>query len=295
MERLNSGRKDPNDARILRLKESIMAHVIINADDFGISDGVCKSIIELLEAGAITSTSIMCAADGAVERISSWNARSLLGVAGVHLQLTSGVPISPASEVRTLVDEGTGRFIDPRDGPLPDLDQVECEWRRQIEVAMNALGGVPSHLDSHHGMHRIPELFEVYARLAMELGIPIRSAKGEIAKRMHSLGIRGTVALVRDWTGKSLGPESLPRMLNQVIKAQPEEDVVEIISHPGYSDDYLSSISSLALARENDHRGLLELHRVGWPQNEGHILVSFRYLSNTPQDGGRREWQLPTP
>jgi len=250
-----------------------MAYIIVNADDFGISDGVCRSILELLEAGAITGTSLMCAALGATERLNRWGASHLSGFAGVHLHLTGGRPLSPANEVPTLLDHKSGNFRDPRVGELPNLREVELEWRRQIEVAYTALGGSPTHLDSHHGVHRIPELFEIYVGLASELGIPVRGAGGEIGRRMRREGILGTVALVRDWSGKSLGADALRRMVNAVISEYPEEKVVEVVTHPGYNDDYLSAISSLSAAREDEHKSLLELARIGWPTVDGHTLA----------------------
>lgn len=251
-----------------------MAHIIVNADDFGYSDGICRSILELLEAGAITGTSLMCAALGALERFDRWGASSLFGFAGVHLHLTGGRPLSSVNEVPTLLDHQSGNFRDPRVGGLPDFQEVELEWRRQIEAAYAALGGSPTHLDSHHGVHRIPELFRIYVGLAAEAGVPIRGAGGEIGQRMRKEGIAGTVALVRDWTGKSLGADALRQMVTAVISEYPKEEVLEVITHPGYSDDYLSTISSLSAAREDEHKSLLELAHIGWPMVDGHTLAT---------------------
>jgi hypothetical protein len=41
--------------------------VIINADDYGLTRGISKSIIELLEVNAISNTTIMICVDGAEE------------------------------------------------------------------------------------------------------------------------------------------------------------------------------------------------------------------------------------
>lgn len=76
-----------------------MKCVIINADDFGLSTGVCKSILDLFESNAITNTSLMVAAPNAIHTISRWGGRNLLGVAGVHLQLISGLPLAPAKKI----------------------------------------------------------------------------------------------------------------------------------------------------------------------------------------------------
>lgn len=261
-----------------------MKSIVINADDFGYSDGICRSIYELIDIDAVSGTSLMCASHGARERFQTWNARDLLGRAGVHLQLTGGKPVSPEGEVPALIDQSSGDFRNPRSGHLPNLEEVEIEWRRQIEVAVDILGGLPTHLDSHHGVHRIPELFPLYVALGTELGIPVRGAGGEIGTMILDANLRATVAVVREWTGKWLGPAVLRDMIRQAISENPEEDFIEVVTHPGYNDEYLTSVSSLSEAREGDHTTLAELHRMGWPEIDGYRLgrhAEFQRASRT--------------
>ncbi len=111
-----------------------MARVVINADDFGISDGVCRSIGALLEAGAVSNTTLMLGADGALERIDRWRGRDLRGIAGVHLQLTSGIPLCGPGQVPSLIDGSTGRFRQKEDLANADPDEVPREWTLQVAV-----------------------------------------------------------------------------------------------------------------------------------------------------------------
>jgi predicted glycoside hydrolase/deacetylase ChbG (UPF0249 family) len=257
-----------------------MARIVINGDDFGYSDGICRSIVELLEIGAITGTSLMCAAPGAIERMRQWDVQRLKGVAGVHLQLSGGSPLSPLGEVESLVDRSTGAFQDPRkDGP-PLAAEVEIEWRKQIEVATTLLQGKPTHLDSHHGVHRIPQFVDLYLRLAAELGVPVRGGSEDMRPKLRASGVPGSVVTVRDWTGRSLGPEVLRAMVQDLVLRHPTEDFIEVVTHPGYSDSYLESVSSLSTTREDDHRALLELKNAGWPAIDGHVLVSQASLES---------------
>ena len=79
--------------------------LIINADDFGLTEGICSSILELIDKGAVTSTSVMIAAHNSKEifkRIS--NVREEI-VFGAHLQITNGRPISPREKVLSLIDK----------------------------------------------------------------------------------------------------------------------------------------------------------------------------------------------
>jgi predicted glycoside hydrolase/deacetylase ChbG (UPF0249 family) len=254
-----------------------MKYIIINADDFGLSDGVCKSIIELFDANAITNTSLMVAAPNAITTIKNWGGEHLLGLAGVHLTLTGGKPLTPISEIPSLVDPISGKFKDPRVGSLPIPDQVEKEWRLQISIACDLLGGLPTHLDSHHGAHRIPELFEIYRRLADELGIPMRGAvSGAIRNVIEEDHLTATVAIVRDWTGRFLDAPNLKDQIATISKNNPKEIVIELVTHPGYNDSYLESVSSFSAARENDHAVLLDLAQQGWWTTAGYKLISYR-------------------
>jgi predicted glycoside hydrolase/deacetylase ChbG (UPF0249 family) len=255
-----------------------MSYVIINADDFGYSDGICRSILELWEAGAISGTSLMCAANDAKQRMLRFDVRRLLGFAGVHLQLTGGKPLSSREEVPSLYD-GDHKFRDPRTGDHPNLREVELEWRRQFELAAEVLGGTPTHLDSHHGVHRLPSVFELYVKLAREWKIPVRGSSDEnLQSKMRAAGVAGSAVLVREWTGRSLGGQALRDLVRNAIAKHPDERAVEVISHPGFNDTYLSSVSSLAQAREDDHRALLELRKLGWPSIDGSTLAPHSCL-----------------
>jgi hypothetical protein len=258
-----------------------MKYVIINADDFGLSDGICKSIRELFNSSALTNTSLMVAAPGAINRIRNWKGDELLGIAGVHLQLSGGIPLSPINEVASLVDLISGKFKDPRSGAPVNPEEVEREWRLQITAARDLLGGLPTHLDTHHGVHRIPELFEIYRKLANELDIPIRGATaGVIKNTIKDHHLKATVAIIREWTGRGLDAQILKDQIDAVISNNPEENVLEVITHPGYSDPYLESVSSLSNFRENDHSILLELAQRDWWKIAGYTLVSYRDFNN---------------
>ena len=254
-----------------------MKFVIINSDDFGLSDGICKSILELFESNAISNTSLMVAAPNAIKTISKWDGKKLLGRAGVHLQLTAGKPLTPRNQIPSLYDLDSNKFKDPRKGVLPHSLEVEIEWRTQIEIACELLGGLPTHIDSHHGVHRIPEFSEIYRKLAKEYEIPMRGAvSGPFRDIIETNSLSATVAIVREWTGRMLNLDNLIHQVEMVKKNNPNEKVIEVISHPGYSDEYLESISSFSIVRENDHAVLLDLAKINWWNKNGYKLISYK-------------------
>ena len=251
-----------------------MKGIIINADDFGLSEGVCDAIKILLDTRCISSTSLMLCAPKAFELIPKYNIKQWEGSVGIHLQLTSGECLSEPNEVASLVLSGTRKFKDPRKGAVPNIYEVEKEWRNQIKAGMALLEGIPSHIDSHHGVHRIPELFDLYMQLANEIGVQIRGTIGQDVEKMLLTKTPGTIALVRNWTGKKFSKEELLFQITEIRDNFPNEQVLELIIHPGYCDDYLRSISSLSDARENDFNVIKELASKNWLSELGLKLIS---------------------
>ena len=78
-----------------------MKRLIVNADDFGWTEGVNRGILEAHRNGIVTSTTVL--ANGAAFDAAMGLARRelRLGV-GVHLNLSDGAPILPRWEVPSL-------------------------------------------------------------------------------------------------------------------------------------------------------------------------------------------------
>jgi hypothetical protein len=170
--------------------------LIVNADDFGYSEGVSRGILEAARQGIVTATGILANSpffDGHV--------RELLAVervdAGVHLDLTAGRPLTarlesalagakagnPPDKFRMALSVLAGR-IDP--------GSIEEEWDAQIRRCLSA--GVPVRfLNSHEHLHMLPPLLRIARRLALRHGIPhVRRSVPE------GFGFPGAGALARD-------------------------------------------------------------------------------------------------
>ena len=90
------------------------AYLIVNADDFNLTEGVSRGILEAHRRGIVTSTTVMVNLPGLEQSRSLARQAPRLGV-GLHLNLTFGPPVLPAREVPSLVDDSS-RFnrTDPR-------------------------------------------------------------------------------------------------------------------------------------------------------------------------------------
>ena len=120
-----------------------MIQLVVNADDFGLTQSVNAGIVEAHGHGILTSTTLLAngaAFDGAVE--AARNARGL-GV-GVHLNLTEGRPVSNPRDVPSLVNAG-GELYGGPGGVMRRLlvgqmrlEEVEREFAAQIEKVRRA-------------------------------------------------------------------------------------------------------------------------------------------------------------
>ena len=126
--------------------------LIVNADEFGLTEGINEGIIEVHAHGIVTSTTMVAnlwAFDHAVALSRKYPSLAV----GVHLNVTHGVPILPRDRVHTLVDEDAFFF---RRRPFLQrlvlgqisMIQVYEEVRAQIGGVI-ATAGQPGHIDSH--------------------------------------------------------------------------------------------------------------------------------------------------
>ena len=77
--------------------------LIINADDFGLAPGVNRAIIELQQAGALSSTTLMATASHFSPAVHLAFAQPALAV-GCHVVLVDGLPCLRRGEGPSLLD-----------------------------------------------------------------------------------------------------------------------------------------------------------------------------------------------
>ncbi|MBI4562123.1 MAG: ChbG/HpnK family deacetylase [Candidatus Rokubacteria bacterium] len=229
-----------------------MRYLIVNADDFGLTSGVSRGILEAHQTGIVSSTTILVTRPVDARLLGELKA-SRLGV-GLHLNLTLGAPLSPAAAVPSLVDS-EGKFT--RDArQLADRarpEEAERELRAQVEEFLRRLGHPPTHLDSHHHVGRHSPIREVVWGLARELGVPVRSQDAETRQAARTAGLKTP----DHFYGES-GPDpywSAERLL-ALLAALPE-GVSEFMTHPGYFDPDLAR-SRYGSQREIELRGLTD-------------------------------------
>lgn len=158
-------------------------YLIINADDFGLSHSHNLAIMDLLQRGCITSSTIMAPCAWAREACLFAAENPELAI-GVHLTTTCEwkkyrwAPVN-ASDTGSLRDE-EGYMWEESDQfeANAEVSQVVGELKAQI-ARLRALGLNPSHLDNHMGsLYGVKtgrfDLLPVVFELAGESGLPFR-------------------------------------------------------------------------------------------------------------------------
>jgi predicted glycoside hydrolase/deacetylase ChbG (UPF0249 family) len=166
--------------------------IVIHADDFGETVGITDGIRRGIEAGVLTSTSIMANMPATWYALQS--VRPLAGHAsfGVHLNLCEGAPLTRAPSLTG----GSGEFHTKRaiiqralSGKLA-LHELETEVAAQIALVRDA-GVAISHVDGHKHLHQLPIVSTAVARVLPRFGIcRVRLTR---LKSLAALGKTGTL------------------------------------------------------------------------------------------------------
>ena len=226
--------------------------LIVNADDFGLTAGVSRGILEAHRSGIVTSTTLLVNREIPTVQVEELKACGL-GV-GVHLNLTLGVPVSDPKRVPSLVD-AEGRFIrDAREAAArAKPDEARIELGTQIDVFRRIMGRFPTHLDTHHHVGRHEPILDLVLDFARALKVPVRSQDAAVRSAARRLGLRTP----DHFMGES-GPEpywSRERTLEHL--ATLPAGLSEFMTHPGYFDDELA-YSRYGRQRETELAGLTD-------------------------------------
>jgi predicted glycoside hydrolase/deacetylase ChbG (UPF0249 family) len=210
--------------------------LVVNADDFGLTPGVSRGILEAHRRGIVTSTTALANLAPQPELDAAAAAEPALGI-GLHLNLTWGTPVSPPDAVPSLVDD-EGRFR--RDVAwLRDhaqADDVRREAEAQLEAFARRFGRPPTHVDSHHHVHRLPGLMEAVMAVALTARLPLRSQDPGFRAGLRRHGVSTTDHFVGD---AETEPYWTPERLLDVLAGLPV-GTTELMCHPGYYDDALA-------------------------------------------------------
>jgi chitin disaccharide deacetylase len=251
--------------------------LIIHADDFGLTPGVTRGILEAHAAGVVTSTSVMVGTPGWPDAAEQLRAHPSLDV-GLHFNLLVGQPLTlPALVVRAL----TGRI---------DVDQIRGECTAQL-AELQATGVRVTHIDSHRHTHALPGVWTAVQSVAAAEGLhvrvpsePWRTARTpRLAAQLHRAAVsasawRPNTRRTTRFTGLTLnGADDFEAGIIRTLDGL-DPGITELMVHPGHVDPALAAVDGYTWQRERELTALLGPTIANRLARGDIALTSFAYI-----------------
>jgi hopanoid biosynthesis associated protein HpnK len=287
-----------------------MRRLIINADDFGLTRGVNRAILEAHHRGVVTSATLMAAGKAFEDAARAALSTPRLSV-GCHVVLVNGRALLPQTQIPTLLSKGQfpSRLLQfARLALAGKFDPAEIEAEATAQFGRLRAAGISlSHFDTHKHTHLFPAVARSLLRAAQACGI--RAVRNPFAPR-RSLPLATMVRTPQLWsrwlqmrtlgifsyrfrrlvkeagmvtTDGCLGIEVTGRLDERAfvaIAAAVPEGTWELVCHPGYDDTDLGQVGTRLRASRT-----LELEILTSPAardalaRRGIELISFRDLA----------------
>ena len=264
------------------------SRLILHADDFGLTPGINRGILELHLAGVLTSASLIATAPHFEQAAEIARANTALGV-GCHITFVDGIPAAHPESIPTLLG-ADGKTFRPS-----LLDFTQAVLRRTIrpaDIAREAQAQIQrlqragldvTHVDTHKHTHVFPVIAHTLLHIAQRCGVhairnpfePIWSAQLANAPLLR----RAQLHLVRRFepsfltrlqlvsqeiltTQGTLGIAATgtltPATLHSTLAGIPPDSLYELCSHPGHVDAALAEVQTrLRTSREQEFHTLL--------------------------------------
>ena len=164
--------------------------LIVNADDFGLSEEVNEAIIRAHKEGVLTSASLMVTGAAFESAVRLARENPALAV-GIHLVTVSGRSVLSRREIPSLVDEEGNFSNDPTAAGLKYffLPQARRELRKEVAAQFDkfhSTGLGLSHIDGHLHLHVHPVIFNA----ALQLGIRYGARRMRVPEEERRLALR---------------------------------------------------------------------------------------------------------
>ena len=296
-----------------------LRNLIVNADDFGLTLGVNRAIVEAHRDGIVTSATLMATApdssfNDAVEAARAFPKLSV----GCHVVLVDGKPVSPPGALETLL---AIRSAEPENFYASlsafaaratlggfDREQLVTEITAQIRK-IQAAGLEVTQLDSHKHAHVFPEILAAMVRAARICGVrfirnpfvPLRAVKAQqfagkrkLLKRYGQVRILNTFSRHFRQQMQRAGLRSADgvigvietglqsdTLLRQALAGLPE-GTWELVCHPGYADADLRAVHTRLIETREHERDLLTSPALKDFLDQQKIsVISYRDLAET--------------
>ncbi|EMU5281246.1 chitin disaccharide deacetylase [Yersinia enterocolitica] len=211
--------------------------LIVNADDFGLCKGQNYGIIEAFRHGIVSSTTAMmnCADIYHAAELSKQNPALPVGM---HFVLTYGRPLTAMPSLVDAKGElGKWLWARAEAGEL-NLDEIAQELTAQFNKFVAVFGCPPTHIDSHHHVHMLPQIYPLIESFAHEKSLPLRIDRHEAQQQGMVLNNpRSTEWFDAGFYGENLTEQSFLQLL--ATADQNGINTIEVMCHPAFIDKIL--------------------------------------------------------
>lgn len=209
--------------------------LIVNADDFGLCKAQNYGIIEAFNNGVVSSTTAMVNQPGA-EHAAQLSAINPQLPVGMHFVLTLGQPLTlMPGLVRDNGQLGKWIWQMAEAGTLP-LDEIQQELASQFARFVALFGRKPTHIDSHHHVHMIPQIFPLIETFARQQDVAMRIDRDAIEQHNIPLcGARSSDTFDSSFYGDDISAALFLDILDRAN--QRGDKSLEIMCHPSFIDN----------------------------------------------------------
>ena len=213
-----------------------MTRLVVNADDFGRTDGIVEGTLEAHLSGIVTSATAMILEKSARRGIAEALRRAPRLSLGLHFVLTGGgPPASSPSSLPTLAPEG--RFVKNARALPAEIPAAEVRRELEAQIALFTSAAVGP----------------VFAEVAAAHGLPARAASPEALAELRARNVPTPDVFLEDFYGEGATADNLLAMLAGISAG-----TAELMCHPGHSDPDLAAGSSYASEREREIEALCD-------------------------------------
>lgn len=245
--------------------------LIINADDFGLSPGINYGIIDAHRRGVVTSTTAMMTAD-AIEHAAQVCVDVPSLAIGLHFVLSYGNPLTMMTSLQR--DGKLGKWVwdVARDGLLAE-QEVENELEAQYQKFIALFDRAPTHIDSHHHVHFIPQVWHVVYQFAQQKGLPVRfDPEAAAPQGIIRENVISTEGFSSHFYADNASQAKFLHLLDE--SAERGEETFELMCHPGFVDRIVQQ-SAYCFERLVEHE-ILTAEALRWEMAErGYRLGAF--------------------
>lgn len=252
--------------------------IVLCADDFGLSPGVSRGIVELLEKKRLSATSCMVDYPEFSRDAKLLHAFAGRADVGLHFSLTGS---------RSIAAVAIECHLKP-----PPLASMKSEVERQVGKFTDGVGRFPDYIDGHQHVHVLPVVREAVVAVAASFGAYVRSTHEPIriamwhrpsplesaylaraSRGLDRLAHAAGVVINRGFRGVRSFRErkNFGELFRKMIAGAAEGTLV--MCHPGHSDAALAGRDPVRETRVEEWRYLAGPRFVDDLANEGLALA----------------------